>query len=500
MLLASTECDQVTQAIELHTYALPPVAIDVLYDHLQTGTERAPDATMDKPIRKLPGAPERGRDRIQLNARTLAALKPGGWLSAPAARGEGVLQARRLASGSATFYLRTTTDAGRRERVPLGTGIDLAEAKRRAADLSLRYQRGEHSLRKALADDRHERERQRVTVEAAENAAKARKFRTLGALLTAYADQLDQKEKVSAKSVRAELHNHVRDAWPKLWAQPLDELTLDDLLTIVAKPVEAGNLRQAEKVRAYLRAAFAAGIKARQAPGSLQALRDLRISSNPARDLTPIEGANKARTRWLSVDELRAYWKRIRTAPEYAVLKFHLLTGCQRIAQVARATRTALDTDCQTLLLKDIKGKRAVPRDHYVPLLADALEAIREMHGGEAGPYLFTVTGGVSGASYFVVRDRVREVVAAMQENGELQGEPFTLGDLRRTVESQLSAAHISEEVRGHLQSHGLNGVQHRHYDMHEYLAEKKAALKTLLRLMNGADAKVIPIRKHRSG
>jgi hypothetical protein len=37
-----------------------------------------------------------------------------------------------------------------------------------------------------------------------------------------------------------------------------------------------------------------------------------------------------------------------------------------------------------------------------------------------------------------------------------------------------------TKDVRGQLQSHGLNGVQQRHYDMHEYLEEKRAALQIL--------------------
>lgn len=36
---------------------------------------------------------------------------------------------------------------------------------------------------------------------------------------------------------------------------------------------------------------------------------------------------------------------------------------------------------------------------------------------------------------------------------GELEGAPFTLGDLRRTIETRLAAVRQSEEARGQLQS-----------------------------------------------
>jgi hypothetical protein len=36
--------------------------------------------------------------------------------------------------------------------------------------------------------------------------------------------------------------------------------------------------------------------------------------------------------------------------------------------------------------------------------------------------------------------------------------------------------------VRGHLQSHGLTGVQARHYDGHDYMPEKRKAIEILVR------------------
>jgi len=40
-----------------------------------------------------------------------------------------------------------------------------------------------------------------------------------------------------------------------------------------------------------------------------------------------------------------------------------------------------------------------------------------------------------------------------------------------------------------------VGGVQDRHYDRHDYLDEKRAALEALERLLTAADGKVIPIR-----
>ncbi len=120
------------------------------------------------------------------------------------------------------------------------------------------------------------------------------------------------------------------------------------------------------------------------------------------------------------------------------------------------------------------------------------------MLGGALGPYLFTATAGESGATYTTLTPHFKAVVAAMQTAEELESGPFTLGDLRRTVETRLSAAGVSKEHRAQLHSHGLGGVQDRHYDMHEYLDEKRAALETLHRIVTGHAASVTPIRKHK--
>src|SRR3546814_8752358 len=102
---------------------------------------------------------------------------------------------------------------------------------------------------------------------------------------------------------------------------------------------------------------------------------------------------------------------------------------------------------------------------------------------GVCGPVAFSVTGGESGATYAVVQHRVRTVAAAMLEAGQTDA-AFTPGDLRRTVETRLAAAGIGQDVRARLQSHGLGGVQQRHYDRHDYLDEVRAALETLRSLL----------------
>ena len=114
------------------------------------------------------------------------------------------------------------------------------------------------------------------------------------------------------------------------------------------------------------------------------------------------------------------------------------------------------------------------------------------------GPYLFTLTKGTTAAGISGMGDALDAVNEAMSKATELPGGRFTARDLRRTVETRLSAEGVSLEDRSHLQSHGLSGVQHRHYDKHKRINEARAALETLRRLLD-PPGKVLPFRKRGS-
>ena len=65
----------------------------------------------------------------------------------------------------------------------------------------------------------------------------------------------------------------------------------------------------------------------------------------------------------------------------------------------------------------------------------------------------------------------------------------FQAKRIRSGVETLLASARISADIRGRLQSHGISGVQARHYDGHDYQEEKRHALETLLALLESPSA-----------
>lgn len=434
-----------------------------------------------------------------LTVKGLEAIKPGEWMSESVGHGAGSLVAYGAKVGGAALYFRYINADGKRDTLPVGRydrfgkhGLTLAAARERVGQLSRRYQSGERNLRAALEAE---------TREAADQAEaeQARQVASLGALINAYVANLKRLGKVSWREVENAARLHVRDAWPLLWATPAESITPDDLLCIITRLSDCGKLREAGKMRSYLRAAYSAAIKSRRQASSLQVLRDLRLQSNPARDLEPVEGGTGGtRERALSLAELRAYWRRLESLSgmDGALLRFHLLTGGQRVKQLTRLVTADFDTDLQAIRLRDPKGKRKEPRIHVVPLVPGALEALQAMTAPRLGPFLFSIDGGESGASYFLIQTRIRAIVEAMSKAGELENGPFTAGDLRRTVETRLAGAGVSQGVRAQLQSHGLSGVQARHYDQHDYLVEKRAALDTLYRLTTNSSATVVPMKR----
>jgi hypothetical protein len=60
----------------------------------------------------------------------------------------------------------------------------------------------------------------------------------------------------------------------------------------------------------------------------------------------------------------------------------------------------------------------------------------------------------------------------------------------------------ISRDLRAQIQSHGLGGVQQRHYDRHDYREEKRKALEAwATRLIEGPPpGNVVPIKRRKRG
>jgi integrase len=454
-----------------------------------------------------------------MNLLTIAALRTtwrgkDKWISDGGARGVGRLIARITRDG-ADFYYQYFAEDGRRRLLPLGPcdvqglrGLSLPKARDRAAELSAIYRSGTTDLHAHFERQRLQEERaRRAEEEAARRALDDAHRSTLKELLDLYVGHLERLGKQSARDVRSIFETHIVEAAPELLSRKAAAVPVDDFVGLIGAVVEAGKGRTASKLRSYLRAAYSLAIRSKTDPSAPMALRNFGISANPIAGIGALSRFNRARDRDLSAPELAALLKRLDALSEGAkkdAVQLCVLLGGQRPAQLLRARPADVDLSAGVLTLFDGKGARQQPRVHVVPLTRPALEIVRRRVDESrrlGGAPLFT-SDGRSTIRPETVSVLVAEISAKMVEAEEAR-ESFGLRDLRRTAETMLASLGVPSDVRAHLQSHGLGGVQKRHYDRHEYALEKRSALELwvahLERLRAGKTASVVPIGHRRA-
>jgi len=161
-------------------------------------------------------------------------------------------------SGKKTWVLAYYR-GGKRHVKRLGTWPDMKPAEARIKAGKMR-----DSLKDKKFDPIPERwsEAKQKERKAKDAALLAKNKLTLGGLLLAYVEQLKHDGKYSARAVENSLRKNVERAFPKLWKAPADDLVMADFKEIIGELTKAGKHREAAKVRAYLRAAYVAGIDA----------------------------------------------------------------------------------------------------------------------------------------------------------------------------------------------------------------------------------------------
>ena len=415
-------------------------------------------------------------------AASLRRLDVGAFLTIEKLPGGGSLQARKLTDGTVQFYWRFSHE-GRTHREPIGPFDPSAPPKKlepgrlgystAAAREHCRQLAAQHRQRRNSGGLREARVEERTAFQERKVAQAERTTRTLARLFETYVGHLRSQGRRSHADAANIFRNHVAEAWPKIAEKPAAEVKADDILDILRRLVERGHGRTANKLRAYLRAAYQCAIDVRAVATLPVAFRTFQIESNPVAGTKRDPAFDTADKRPMSTEELRTYWafiKRIE-GPRGAFLRLHLLTGGQRVQQLIRLRW--LDTTADAITIYDAKGRPGRPaRAHVVPLLAKAAAAMREYP--RVGEFVISASGGrlpiePSTASNWA-HDTVIEAIPG-----------FQLKRVRSGVETLLAANGISREVRGHLQSHGMTGVQYCHYDGHDYLPQKRQALEVLM-------------------
>ncbi len=425
------------------------------------------------------------------SGQTINELSPGQFLKLGKVIPSGSLEVRKLASGAVSFYWRVTINNKTAREVigiydpsappkslrPTSKGFSVLAAMRAAEALA-----EQHHANLANGGFAGVKAAEQEAMDKAKTAKlEAAKF-TLQALLTDYCDYLKALERESYKDARSIFKLHVLEAWPKIAAMPANQVTGEQIADMMRRVIEQGKARTSNKLRSYIRAAYQTAKAARSKPSIPVNFKSYNVTHNPAADTEPDESANKADKRPLTTEELRAYWQAIKTQPGFrgAVLRLHLLTGGQRIEQLVNLRTENVTAD--SILLFDGKGRPGKPpRPHTVPLIPQAAVALQECD--PQGTYALSTDKGVTHLA--------ATTLSAWAVDASTLPD-FQAKRIRSGVETILARARISSDDRGRLQSHGISGVQNRHYDGHDYMDEKRQALETLFRLLDAPEGSFV--------
>ena len=442
------------------------------------------------------------KKRERLTPTRIATWKPEGEAWLRDTKSHLAVRARPARGGISKTFVFDSTLAYQRVRIAIGDvdtwnlsdALELAQEWQKLIDEGRDprevIREREAAEQAAKAEAAAAEEAKRAAAEAAKAEADRQARYTLRALCDAYLSALERAGKgKSAAGARSLFKCHIDQDTANKSARAV---TAHEVAALVRKVREAGKERAAGVLRSYLSAAFNT---AKRAPFDSALPADLipfGIEHNPV-DVIPAIAVQRGE-RTLSAGELRAYIGHLlrighETGPELSdmALLLALYAGGQRMAQLLRAKVGDFDQDTATLRLWDGKGKRTQPREHLLPLAphaagmvaalverAKARETERAKQEGRApelvGLWLFSTHGRVA-MNPETVSNRAAEVCAG------IGGEPFTLRDIRRTVETMLAGLGISKDTRAQLLSHGISGVQAAHYDRHAYTDEKRAAL-----------------------
>src|SRR5579883_2959665 len=202
------------------------------------------------------------------------------WLSDGGSRGAGRLVARLTRTGAHFFFQYFASQGGKR-LFPLGpfdaegrAGLRLVDARARSAELAALYRAGTTDIHAHFDGE----------------------GRSLRRFLMAYVEYLKGAGKPSAKDVANIFENHVFSD-REISDQDAARVSTDDFVRLISKVVAAGHGRTAAKLRSYLHAAYALGIRAKTNPAAPQVMRELAavIPSAPARADTAQRRSRAAR-------------------------------------------------------------------------------------------------------------------------------------------------------------------------------------------------------------
>lgn len=334
--------------------------------------------------------------------------------------------------------------------------MDLATARRAAREWKEDIAKGIDPRDKAAAVRRD--------AATARREAERRQANTFKAAFEAYAeDHLNTLR--TGDIIEGVIKKHIL---PVLGDRPLAEITRfesNELLKEIAKRTPT----HARRIRSYLRTF------------GRWAEDEERIEELPFTNLKRL-GKEQARDRILSALEIRAIWQASADMGVFGRAVRLLLATGQRRSEVGDMEWREVDHERKLWVLPRERAK--ANRAHAVPLSPLSLAVLADCP--RLGAHVFSTRsvprGGtipISGWSKFKSRLDLTAIEALRQLTSDPKATipEWRLHDLRRTAASLMTERGVSRLVVSKVLNHAEQGVTGRHYDLHEYLLEKRQAL-----------------------
>ena len=214
---------------------------------------------------------------------------------------------------------------------------------------------------------------------------------------------------------------------------------------------------------------------------------------------------DRARTRVLSDDEIRAIWPALGEAATFGALIKTLLLTAQRRDEVAHMSRKEIGEDrIWTIPPERYKTKRP----NFVPLSEAALAVIEAQPKIDGCDYVFPSRAETPFTGFGKSKAKLDKAILAAMKKQAKEGtriEPipnWTLHDLRRTAKTLMVRAGVRPDISERVLGHVIAGVEGT-YDRHSYADEKRDALEKLAemveRILNPMPASITMLAERRS-
>jgi integrase len=340
------------------------------------------------------------------------------------------------ANGHASFVCQYRT--GRRShRMSLKPGLTLQDARREAKKLLGDVARGGDPL-----------------------AERQKAVRVGDDTFQSIAEAYIKRERKSVRSMGQRQAVLERLVYPKLGARPIDEIKRSDIVRLLDRIDDERGPVAADQALAFIRRIM-----------SWHASRSDEFRSPIVRGMARTKPRERARSRVLTDDELRAVW----TAAEASTslvgpfVQFLLLTACRR-TEASHMARNELEGAVWTIP----PAKYKTGLEMVLPLSPLAGNALARLPKIGEGKYVLTTDGERPFSGYSKAK---AQFDMACGVTG------WTLHDLRRTARSLMSRAGVNADIAERCLGHVISGVRGT-YDRHAYFDEKKRAFEALASLV----------------